>query len=186
VGGSIWVAGILSKPKRRIWLNGSIALHVAVAALLMVASIGQAEPGRYGSLAVPEGMDPYKHYGGWRALGKRIAVIKTRFPGVPLLGHDRMTVASALYYVRPWPVGIFAWHPDGRVTDHFRMTRPWPDAAGGDALLLSRRDGADAILARFRTWRLVATITVPISTSVERSVQVFHAKGFLGYKRGQP
>jgi hypothetical protein len=159
---------------------------VAVAALLMVASIGQAEPGRYAGRAVPAGMDLYKHYGGWRALGEKISALKARFPGVPLLGHDRMTVASSLYYVRPWPVEIFAWHPDGRVTDHFRLTRPWPDTPGGDALLLSRRGGTDAILGRFQSWRRVDTITVPITTGVRRTVQVFHARGFLGYKRRQP
>jgi hypothetical protein len=71
------------------------------------------------------------------------------------------------------------------VTDHFRLTRPWPDAAGGDALLLSRRGNASQVLARFRTWRLVATIAVPISSGVRRSVQVFHARGFLGYKGQQ-
>jgi len=183
VAGSIWVAGTLSGPKGRFWLIGSIALHVAVAAVLMGARIGQAEPGRYAGLAVPAGMDPYKDYGGWRALGEKVAALKARFPGVPLLGHDRITVASSLYYVRPWPVEIFAWHPDGRVTDHFRLTRPWPGIMGGDALLLSRREGAAEILARFRTWQLVATIAAPIATGVRRSVQVFHARGFLGYKR---
>ena len=186
IAGSIWVAGALSGPKGRFWLNGSIALHVAVAALLMVASIGQTEAGRYAGRAVPAGMDPYKHYGGWRALGEKISALKARFPGVPLLGHDRMTVASSLYYVQPWPVEIFAWHPDGRVTDHFRLTRPWPDTPGGDALLLSRRGGTDAILARFQSWRLVDTVTVPITTGVRRTVRVFHARGFLGYKRRQP
>ncbi len=183
LAGSVWVAGVMSGPKGRWWLNGSIALHVAVAATLMAASIGQAEPGRYAGLAVPQGLDPYKHYGGWRALGEKVAALKARFPGVPLVGHDRMMVASALYYVRPWPVEIFAWHPGGRVTDHFRLTRPWPGPVGGDALLLSRRGDPTEILARFRTWRLVETMVVPISTGARRSVQVFHARGFLGYKR---
>jgi len=186
VAGSIWVAGALSGAKGRRWLYGSIALHVAVAATLMAASIGQVEPGRYAGLAVPQALDPYRHYGGWRALGEKVAALKARFPGLPLLGHDRMMVASALYYVRPWPVEIFAWHGDGRVTNHFRLTRPWPGAVGGDALLLSRRGDPAEILARFRTWDKVATIVVPISTGARHAVQVFHARGFLGYKHGRP
>ncbi len=170
----------------RLAIAGSIALHTVVAVIVMGGVIGQVEPGRYWGVAVPSRLDPYKHYGGWRAIGAEVSRLRARFPGLPLLGRDRMMVASSLYYVRPWPVPIYAWHPDERIKNHFRLTRPWPDKIGSDALVISRRRNSSRVLERFRSYRLVATITVPIATDTRRRVRVFHAKGFLGYKRAQP
>ncbi|MDX1483629.1 MAG: glycosyltransferase family 39 protein [Alphaproteobacteria bacterium] len=187
VAGAIWVAGALDGRIGRAAIWASVALHVAAAAVGFASSIGHTEPGRYGGVAVPAYLDPYMHYRGWRVVGERLSAIRTQYPGVPLLGHDRMTVASALYYVRPRPVEIYAWHhPDDPITNHFRMTRPWPDRTGGEALLISRKDDVDSILAGFRRHRLVARFSVPVATDVRRDVRVFHVSGFLGYKRGQP
>ena len=186
VAGSIWVAGALAGRVGRLALAGSIALHTVVAVTVMGGLVGQKEPGRYWGVAVPSRLDPYKHYGGWRAIGAEVSRLRARFPGLPLLGRDRMMVASSLYYVRPWPVPIYAWHPDERIKNHFRLTRPWPDKIGSDALVISRRRNSSRVLERFRSYRLVATITVPIATDTRRRVRVFHAKGFLGYKRAQP
>ncbi len=186
VAGSIWVAGALTGRLGRLAITGSIVLHTVLAAALMGGLIGQAEPGRYWGMAVPSRLDPYKKYGGWRAIGEEVTRLRARYPGLPLLGHSRMTIASMLYYVRPWPVPIYAWHSSGRVKNHFRLSRPWPGTPGSDALVISRERRAGRVLGRFSSYRLVATITVPIATDTRRRVRVYHATGFLGYKRVRP
>ena len=156
---------------RRLRIIRSITL---IAVIAMGGVIGQLEPGRYWGVAVPSRLDLYKHYGGWRAIGAEVSRLRARFPGLPLLGRDRMMVASSLYYVRPWPVPIYAWHPDGRIKNHFRLTRPWPGTPGSDALVISRKRSVGRVLARFRSYRLVATITVPIATDTHRRALAIH------------
>ncbi len=97
-----------------------------------------------------------------------------------------MTTASALYYARPRPVKIHAWKPRDAVKNHFQLTRPWAAAPGADAILVLRPDRGRGVRRRFSGLELFATVEVPIATGATRRLQVFHAKGFMGYKRRQP
>jgi hypothetical protein len=190
VAGSIWLAGTLCD-KGAGWLGGvilkgSVLLHTVVAAAVLGGAVGQAAPGLYWGKPVPAKFEPFKYYTGWRALGERITALQEKHAGLPLLSGDRMMIASALYYVSPQPVIIQAWNADATVSDHFELTRPWKGPRGADALLLNLRGDPAPILERFRSHELVATLSVPVATGENRTVRVFHAKGFLGYKRGQP
>ena len=187
VAGAVWVAGYLSTVRwGQAAAMGSVVLHVAAAGLVMGGGIGQKEPGRYWGVAVASRIDPFKLYGGWRAFGNEIAELRTRYPGLPLLAYDRMTVAFLLYYAPPRPVPVYAWHQRQRIDDHFQLTRPWTGMEGRDALVIARRGSPDKVLERFRGHRLVGTISQPVSTESRRRIRVFHASEFLGYKRAQP
>jgi 4-amino-4-deoxy-L-arabinose transferase-like glycosyltransferase len=185
VAGSIWVAGALTGRMGRIAVAGSIVLHTVAAGIVMGGLIGQAAPGRYWGVAVSPKLDFYRKYRGWGAMGVEVGRIRAQFPDLPLIGRRRMMVASMLYYGGPRPVPIYAWRSRARIKNHYHMTRPWRGTLGSDALVIIRNRKSNRVLGRFRAHNLVATISVPISTGRKRRVQVFHARGFLGYKRAQ-
>ncbi len=190
VAASIWLVGTLMGPTAgafgRLLVKFSIVLHAAAAVAVLGGTVGQAAPGLYWGKPVPARFEPFKYYTGWRALGERISQLQAEHPGLPLLGHDRMLVAAALYYVTPQPVIILSWHPTDRVADHFALKRPWKGPVGADALVLNWRGDPAPVLARFESSAPVATLRVPVATGETRTVRVFHARGFLGYKRAQP
>ncbi|HEX9810073.1 MAG TPA: glycosyltransferase family 39 protein [Alphaproteobacteria bacterium] len=186
VAGSVWVTAAMLEGGRRALAWSSVGLHVAFAAVLMGGLLTQGGAGRYAGLAVPAWLDPYRDYRGWRALGDYVGVLRASHPGAPLLANDRKLLAAMLYYVRPWPEDAFAWFADGRVTDHYRLTRPLPPRPGGDFLYVTRWNDNRAVLRRFREHRLVATLALPVATGVERRVRVFHVQGFLGYNARRP
>lgn len=189
VAASIWIAGILMGPAAgafgRFLLKFSIVLHVAVAGAILGGAIGQTAPGLYWGKPLPGRFEPFKYYTGWRALGEKISALQAAHPGLPLIAHDRMMLAAALYYVKPQPVIIQAWNPDPNMVDHFRLTRPWQGPIAASALLLSWRGDPGPVLARFESHELLATLSVPVATGQTRSVRVFKVTGFMGYKRAQ-
>ncbi len=185
VAGTVWVTAALLDGGRRIWAVVSLALHGTVAALLVVAAAAQMGPGNYGGLRVPRGLDPFANYDGWREAADRVTETRARFPGVPLLSIDRKLTAELLYYVRPWPDDLYAWRADGRITDHFKLTRPLRDVPGGDYLLVTPYEDSRDITGRFRDSTLVGAYPVSVAVSRARHLRIFHLRGFLGYKAAQ-
>lgn len=193
VAGSIWVAGVLATRMHRGghrgghrdwyrgWLIASMALHLLVAGVLYGGLAWRSAPGVYAGIAIPSGMDPFLHHEGWSEIGTSVAALRDAHPGTPLLFDERGILAPMLYYGGARPVPAYAWHPDERITDHYRMTRPWPDRPGGHALIVTRFDNIGHILDRFEAHERVAEIEVAIGTERTRRVLVFHARGFAGY-----
>ncbi len=181
IAATVWVTALLVDGGRRALAVGSLALHGIVAAALVAGMLVHMGPGNYAGFRVSPDFDIYKNYDGWHELGTAVSNIRQRHPGVPLLLDDRKLLAEMLYYVRPWPEDVFAWRANGRITDHFKLTRPLPGTPGGDFLVISAAEDPDYLLAHFRAVRLVATLVKPIGTGPETRVRVFYARDFLGY-----
>jgi hypothetical protein len=182
VAGTVWVTAVLIEGGRRWLAVASLALHVAVAAAVGVLPVLRDGPGTYAGLRFPRGLDPFLHYDGWQEVGARLSAIRARFPGVPLLVDDRKLLAELLYYVRPWPEDIYSWRLDGRIGDHFDLTRPMPESPGGDYLFVTDYDDPRYILRHFRDFAMIDAVSVPIAARRDLRVWVFHVRGFLGYK----
>jgi hypothetical protein len=182
IAGTVWVTAALVEGGRRWLAVASLALHMSVAAAVTVLPVLRDGPGTYAGLRFPRGLDPFIHYDGWREIGAAVSAIRARFPTVPLLVDDRKLLAELLYYVRPWPEDIYSWLPDGRIGDHFDLTRPLPVSSGGDYVFVTHYDDPRYILRHFRDFAVLEAISVPIAPRRARRVWVFHVRGFLGYK----
>jgi 4-amino-4-deoxy-L-arabinose transferase-like glycosyltransferase len=187
VGGSVWVTAALMTGARRGLKHGlvlvSLGLHLVVAGALPTGIVVHGITGR---LNIPATVNPYRHYDGWRELGAQITVLRARHPGVPILVDDRKLTAALLYYMRPWPDDVFAWHAGRKINDHFKLTRPLPNKRGGDFLLITRYQDVDHLLSRFVQNAVIATFPGPAGDPPERKVRVIHLKGFMGYNRPRP
>lgn len=181
IAATVWVTAALIGGGRRGLVLGSLGLNGVVAAAMVVAMLIHVGPGVYAGFRVPPELDVYKQYDGWRELGAAVTKIRARYPGAPLVLDERKLLAEMLYYVRPWPEDVFAWRPDDRITDQFKMTRPLPGTPGGNFLVIASVRNPSYMLRHFRSTRLVATLVKPIGLGTQTRVRVFYARGFLGY-----
>jgi hypothetical protein len=181
VAGTIWVVATVFATGRRWPVVASVVLHLALAGVLYGGVLTATEPGTFAGMKLKPASSSFKRYRGWRKAAGAIDVIRAQHPGLPLLVDDRKTMAALLYYLRPWPVRAYAWHPGGRIGNHFALTRPWPARARGPALLVVRRRPPTYFLRHFRSAWPVATISVPIGIGTTRELRLFRVEGFLGY-----
>ncbi len=163
----------------------SLALHILAAGA--VFAFAGWQDGR--AMVMPAPYDGFARVRGWTRLGAEISAISARYPDAVILTDDRKLMAALLYYVSPRPWAAVKWDPNGRVDDHFDLTRPLRETAasrqGDDRrafLLVSPRQNPEGVLSRFATSQFIASIRVPIAAGRERVTHVFHLKDFMGYK----
>src|SRR5262249_33478990 len=88
-------------------LTFSIALHLAAA----IALFGASEAIANADLKVSAKLDPLHRLRGWRTLGGQVSAALAAHPGLRLMGDDRETLASLIFYVHPHPFDAVLWDP---------------------------------------------------------------------------
>ncbi len=139
VAGSVLVAASLRAPRWRVWRGIAVGLHgaAALALLLLFAAPGLVGPQR--ALA---------RLAGWDVLAGELRARMAEQETAVLLGDQRMEVASLLYQFRDAPVALHAWDRNGRIDNHFELTRPYRPPLG-TMLLLTRHPNAKQREAAF-------------------------------------
>ncbi|MEX2643346.1 MAG: glycosyltransferase family 39 protein [Acetobacterales bacterium] len=186
IAATVWVTAVLLADGRRLLAGASLALHSLVAALVVIGMLVHSAPGVYAGMRVPTWLDIYKNYDGWRELGAGITKLRAQYPSVPIVSEERKLIAAMLYYVHPWPDDVYAWFANPRITDHFKLTRPFTATQGADALIVSSYGDAPYVQARFRSAEPVAAFRMPIGSGEGATVRVFYARDFLGYNASRP
>ncbi|BBK30036.1 hypothetical protein STHU_06700 [Allostella humosa] len=159
-------------------LGWTVAAHAFAGLLLMagpplVRQAGYELPARY---------DPWRRVRGWSDLGRQVTELRRQHPQAGLLVDSRLTLASLVYYVRPFAFDVVKWNPDGVANDHFEMTtRLDPDPVREFVLLSGREDPAE-ILARFERVVPLGPVVVPIGPDRDRRHHAFLVGGFRGYR----
>ncbi len=166
-------------------MTASLALHLVLAFALFGATLSQGAPA---GLVSATRIDPFKRVQGWRQLGDAVSRVSARFPGVPLLFDQRRLMAELIYYVEPHPFDALKWDPDGRINDHFDLTRGLErsgDAGAKDKgqrhLLVTLTADTSAITSRYSNSRLLSRIRTPIGRHKHREVRIIYLEDFLGY-----
>lgn len=160
VAGAILVTSTLMRLEAKRWLQGSLALHAAVAIAFVVATTFA------GRFTLPVVGDPFQRTLGWRALADDAGRVldAARRAGQPykaVMADDRSVTAELLYYLRHDPTPVVAWRDSGRPRDHYEMTRAFRDPTRVPILLISIRRDATAITSRFATVDTIADRSVP-------------------------
>ena len=185
VAGTVLVTGWALERGRRLIVTASLALHLVLAFALFGATLIE---GGAADLVSAARFDPFKRVQGWRQLGDAVSRVSARFPGVPLLFDQRRLMAELIYYVEPHPFDALKWDPDGRINDHFDLTRGLErsgDAGAKDKgqahLLVTLSADTSAITSRYSHSRLLARIRTPIGKHRHREVRIIYLEDFLGY-----
>jgi 4-amino-4-deoxy-L-arabinose transferase-like glycosyltransferase len=127
------------------WLTASLAIGV-VAQVAFLA--GDARATR---LNVPLLGDAYRRTLGWRDLGEQTGRLARRIGARTIVGDQRDTVASLLYYWRDQPEQIYAWQLYQSPEHQFELTRALIDAAPRPILFVSLCGKVDRLAAQFAT-----------------------------------
>ena len=174
VAATILVVAWLLRFGRTRLLAASLALHVALAALLM------GGPGVAAALGapLPEKFDPWARLRAWSTLGAEVGRLAAGHPDLVIASDDRETLAALAYYVRPGPPRLAKWNADGIVGDQFDLTADMGKLVGGDFLFVTPTEDASQLLTYFRSATQLATVTTP-----RRRYTIWALRGFRGYDR---
>jgi len=127
--------------------------------------------------------DPYYRQRGWDTLGKEVAQLQQKFGGLPLLVTERKLMAVLRYYVPPHPSNIWKWNEDGRIENHYDLTRDIAHSSDTDVIALLDPGMAEDIKKHFATATHVSTVYWQPTSDHKRSLELWVLRGFRGYAK---
>ncbi|MBV9551927.1 MAG: glycosyltransferase family 39 protein [Alphaproteobacteria bacterium] len=157
-------------------LAGSIALHVAVAAILFAGS----ETIVATRLAVPAKLDPLHRLRGWQALGAGVGAALAQHPDLRLMADDRETLAALVYYVRPHPFDAVAWDPIPGISNQWDLDNNL-HRHGGESFLAVTIHGLEDYMRRdFASFDRLETIDIASGPGGGRRYTLYIARDYRG------
>jgi len=173
-GAALWVALAARRGRASMrWLAACMAAHIAFAGAAALAAHWPRAAGR----ALPAWLDAWARMRGWdSAFDALRPAIAARAP-VLIVGTSRAVHAQGGYQLRGLPIEWAAWSPDGRVHDHYQLTRPLPENARGPLLLLGEDAPSPALRARFAELRPLQRVRVPVNDRRAVELQLWEASG---------
>jgi hypothetical protein len=179
---TILVVAWLVAQRRETWVQWSVVAHVFIVIILFglkdfAAVLHVPLPGEY---------DPLHRLRGWSTLGRSVAELRLRHPGLTLMCDDRETMAALIYYMRPHPSGMIKWNRSSRIGDGFDMTQRIQDVPGQNFFYVTSSADAGGAFPYFESHREIARITVPLGPDLARQVEVYELNGFKGFGAASP
>lgn len=177
VAGTLLVASWCVTRGQERWLRASLALNVALGALVFLGPPLAEAAGH----PLPRRFDPWMRQRGQAALGRAVAEILRENPGARLLTDQRRDIATLIYYVRPHPFDAAIWDPSGAPGNEFERTARLPEGETRPLVWVTRREDTAAVTAHFARATPLARITVPTHPDAALRFRVFRLEGFRGY-----
>jgi 4-amino-4-deoxy-L-arabinose transferase-like glycosyltransferase len=162
---------------RQRWLGWALGLNLALGALLY----HYHDLARALDLELTRKTDPYARITGYRALGREVQKLLAAHPEARLLGDDRKSFASLLYYARPLSREAAYLNPGRHIDDHYALTADVALRPASSYILVSKgRSGAE--LARwFTEVQPLERLEVRIHRDHALDYQAWLVRGFRGY-----
>lgn len=177
VAGSALVVALWIAADRQRWLAWALGLNLALGTLLY----------HYHDLAHGLGIeltrktDPYARITGYRALGRQVHRLLAAHPGAHLLGDDRKTFASLLYYARPLSGAAAYLNPTRRIDDHYALTADVALRPHGSYILVTRGRSRGELLRWFAEARALPPLHVRVHRDYSLDYQAWLVRDFKGY-----
>lgn len=125
--------------------------------------------------------DIYHSMKGWRELAAQVETIRQRYPEAGLLCDNRRTLAELNYYLSPRPVAAAIWNPEGKITDHYRLTADLRYASQSGFLMVANEVAEEVLRRSFKTVASLGTIRVQVHADYVLEHPVYYLAGFTGY-----
>lgn len=184
VAASIWVVAYLIEA-HKLWLvKLSIALHLVLAALVLAFPIILSTAGfiisyEKSDIKNKQIYDPFIQTNGWENLGQQVAAINTK--NLPLLVDTRKLYAELSYYIKPAPVNMVKWNPDGAIRDHFDLVAGLQNVPVGTSFMVVLDDlNIEIVAPYFKNNKHITTITLHNQHPENRDYEVYYVEGFKG------
>lgn len=163
--------------ERHRWLAWALGLNVILGALLY----------HYHDLARTLGIeltrktDPYARITGYRALGQQVRRLLAAHPEARLLGDDRKSFASLLYYTRPLSREAAYLNPSRIIGDHYALTADVAQRPIGSYLLVTKGRTRAELERWFASVKPLEHLHVRIHRDYALDYQAWLLIGFKGY-----
>lgn len=179
IAATVLVTAVLVREASWRWLRLSMAIHIAVLAILVLAV---ASAGR---VALPINPDPFARTLGWRELAAttRSVLSEARAKGVPfgsVITDERALTAELLYYMRDERTPVLAWTDGGRPQDHYELRQPFRQGSPEPVLLVALRQDTHKVLERFAVAEPLGVKDLPAGPGARRRVALYRLSGFKG------
>jgi 4-amino-4-deoxy-L-arabinose transferase-like glycosyltransferase len=125
--------------------------------------------------------DPFTRISGYRELGRAVYKLLAEHPGTRLLGDERRTFATLLYYTRPLSRGAAYLNPSGVVEDHYALTADIKHSPHGKFILVSRKATPAQLDRWFKRVQPLEHIHIPIHPDYALDYQTWLVQDFKGY-----
>lgn len=175
--GTILVIVTWVSRQRHRWLAWALGLNLALGALLY----------HYHDLARTLGIeltrktDPYARITGYRALGQEVRLLLLAHPGTRLMGDDRKSFASLLYYARPLSREAAYLNPARSIGDHYALTADVALRPHGSYLLVTKGRTRAELERWFTGVQPLEHLHVGIHRDHALNYQTWLLRGFRGY-----
>jgi len=177
VAGAALVAVWWVSHEKRRWLQAALAINLLLgAALYHYHDIADAL-----DIQLTRKTDPAYRIAGFRALGSEVAGLMQQHPGARLLGDDRKSFASLLYYTRPYSREAAYLNPAGTLDNHYALVADIKDRPQGSFILVSKHADATKLQAWFRSAQQLARLHVPVLPDYALDYEAWLVQDFQGY-----
>lgn len=174
VAATLLVSDLLVNHIPAIWNRLSLAIHGFVAVVLAVLP-AFANPG---VLNLPGGVDPFVRMHGWREIARSTEQELAKAPYGAVIAGYRHVTAELVYYLRNQPVPVLALSLDGKIHDHYQLTRPLSGQSGMPVLLVSTQKDVSAYQQYFANIRSIGHHEV--SSGQIKDIWFFRLDGYKG------
>lgn len=126
-------------------------------------------------------LNPYIRAMGWDQIGQQLRPHLEPRRNAVLLADNRTLLAHMAYALRDLQPEIASWNPDGRTSDHFKLTTDLSKYAGADAVLISEQTPSPEITQRFTNIEKLGDLETPLDAFSKRHIEVYLLHEFKGY-----
>lgn len=177
VGASVLIGMILTQSPKKRGVVAILSINLLMGSLIY----------HYGSLLERVGIplrrttDIYHSMKGWRELAAQVQTFRSRYPEAGLMGDNRRTLAELNYYLSPRPQGAVMWNPDGKITDHYRLTADLRHSSQASFIFVATDTESDMLKRSFKTVKLLGNARVDVHSDYRLEHPVYYLEGFTGY-----
>lgn len=162
---------------RQRWLAWALGLNLALGALLY----HYHDIARGFGIELTRKTDPYARITGHRALGREVQRLLAAHPGARLLGDDRKSFASLLYYARPLSRDAAYLNPGRNIGDHYALTADVALRPSGSYLLVTKGRTRAELEQWFAEVQALEHLHVRIHRDHALDYGAWLVRGFRGY-----
>lgn len=177
VAGTVLVIASWIAHERHRWLAWALGLNLALGALLY----HYHDLARAFDLELTRRTDPYARITGYRALGHEVQRLLAAHPEARLLGDDRKSFASLLYYTRPLSREAAYLNPSRDIGDHYALTVDIAQRPVGSYILVTRGRTRAELERWFASVEPLEHLHVRIHRDHALDYQTWLLDGFQGY-----
>ena len=162
---------------RHRWLAWALSLNVALGAVLY----HYHDLARGFGIELTRKTDPYARITGYRALGREVQRLLAAHPEARLMGDDRKTFASLLYYARPLSREAAYLNPARSIGDHYALTADVALRPIGRYVLVTKGRTRDELARWFTEAQPLEHLHIRVHRDHALDYQAWLVRDFRGY-----